>query len=112
MSKGTHTPGPWVADGNGVILGGEYAGTSICETYKAHWLASFGRNGKEAYAALVRDAEANAQLIAAAPELLEACRERLLCDEMYEQGTSEWHQSVDCADAMMHAAIAKATGNK
>jgi hypothetical protein len=49
-------------------------------------------------------------MVTAAPDLLEACRARLECDQVFEQGTGEWHQAVDCADAMMIDAIRKAEG--
>jgi len=59
----------------------------------------------------VEEQEGNALLLAAAPGLLAACKARLECDEVFEQGTSEWHQAVDCADCMMREAIEKASGS-
>ena len=64
----------------------------------------------KAYNEQVVTARARCKLRAAAPDLLMACKARLECDEVFEQGTSEWHQSVDCADAMMREAITKAEG--
>jgi hypothetical protein len=51
-----HTPGPWESDRNGKIWAG---GVSLADTYAC---------------ARGIDYKANARLIAAAPELLEACR--------------------------------------
>jgi hypothetical protein len=47
-------------------------------------------------------------MLAAAPDLAAACKARLECDETFEQGTSEWSQAIDCADAMMRSALQKA----
>ena len=93
-----HTQGPWIIDEDtGMNDGGTIKDTD-------------GRGiAMDIYGRTADEANANARLIAAAPELLEACQARLEADEVFEQGTSEWHQSVNCADSMMQAAIAKAT---
>lgn len=95
MSK--HTPGPWyfLPDRNGRLQ----VGPSINYTVAAMWVTP------------LEGQEANARLISAAPELLEAlekCRKEL----------SAWMQCY-CEDAatqeaisQARAAIAKATGEK
>lgn len=64
-STTTHTPGPWIFDGNNRVLGLETADEQpvIAEVYGA--------------AVRDQDGHANALLIAAAPELLEALEELL-----------------------------------
>lgn len=92
MSGAKHTPGPWeVLDGTrvGVTLPSLTEGCG----YDSHCIAlTYGHDQRI-------DARANARLIAAAPELLEALRN-------YVDGCS---LSID-ALAVARAAIAKATG--
>lgn len=76
--QGTHTPGPWVAKGNG------YQGW----TFQGGFLGTiFGADGFEVYAGPAsfralrgrtrKEAEANAHLIAAAPEMLATLKDIL-----------------------------------
>lgn len=90
MSERKHTPGPWMVEGRTVY--------------------ALNDDGYNRFSALVQDAhtpgdelEANAQLIAAAPELLEALEALTANYADVEQGGSK---NVDKA----RAAIAKATG--
>jgi len=87
---GTHTPGPWELGEDGVWLGSVYSedGLRIALVY-GEWDIDEPRPREEG--------EANARLIAAAPELLKAL-ELLLHDR------TPW--TVTCAKE----AIAKATG--
>ena len=92
-----HTPGPWFTWEGGVYAGrpkvkkrGELSGydAKICEMDDMDGTA--------------RSRKANARLIAAAPDLLEACR-------------SAWWNSLDLPESvreMLSAAIAKATGEQ
>lgn len=77
----THTPGPWKSDYLGVITGGSSFLTSVAETYAIKWAncqaSSAHRHSQDAadYCGKMYDeAKANARLIAAAPELLEALK--------------------------------------
>lgn len=100
-----HTPGPWKAGSKSV---------SAPETEDRLGL------DVRLYGGNARDNRANARLIAAAPELLEACAAMIAWDEAEkaarpwnEDGGKGWHERLDaCALAFekARAAIAKATG--
>ena len=83
MSK--HTPGPWIADGAQIFT----SDTNVAQ-------ANGYRIDRETVAA-------NARLIAAAPELLEALQK--IAGNTYD----EWTNGADAA-RIARAAIAKATG--
>lgn len=85
QDHGKHTPGPWVIDPCWDILGNTDDGNGmVCQITTD--------------AVPRAEAEANARLIAAAPDLLEACRQALGCD--LDPNTI----------ALIRAAIARATG--
>lgn len=93
-----HTPGPW-----------RYLPENGSPTTGQHMIAG----GKPGYLAEVRDCgsgdiKANARLIAAAPDLLEALRATLRCLEWHEQRHGVGMDAKAVKDA--RAAIAKATG--
>lgn len=95
MSISKHTPGPWTLDDRGYKYivsksGDGYITRDIC------------RLDGSTMAALAQ--EANARLIAAAPELLEALE--LLVDNPYREGT----ESDERLRRIGRAAIAKAKG--
>jgi hypothetical protein len=104
VSNATHTPGPWEAVGNLVR-----SPMHQPEGLPRGVLISEFRDG---YSAPYSDeAKANARLIAAAPELLEALQ--LVAREVtdYVRPTSaDSHLPTDIV-AAVHAAIAKATGS-
>lgn len=95
-NSATHTPGPWTA--------------RVKRTGESWWVVAPRPNGQEGYLAECvgrQEAnEANARLIAAAPDLLAALRVLL--------GTSECSCEGDCVPDCTHviarAAIAKAEG--
>jgi hypothetical protein len=62
-----HTPGPWIYKAQGDAQ--EFVLLKEREDGKLDWLVSFRDNGQH----WSEHQEANAKLIAAAPELLEAC---------------------------------------
>ncbi|MDI6855131.1 MAG: hypothetical protein QME75_16175 [Deltaproteobacteria bacterium] len=136
----SHTPGPWEVFGKpGKNLFGDDLDVSIVDKkgyeiadcsilcYSLPWLKDNpdkhpGSNTNES--CLIRDNDeviANAQLIAAAPELLQACKKaetqlKMLqkgsCPLCYEPGDNSEYGNKhhpDCALVMLRKAIAKAT---
>jgi len=89
-----HTPGPWKAHPTGLARSG-------LPEYQIHW-SDIG----ECVAEVVHGT-ADAKLIAAAPDLLEALYKALAFIEGYE---SEWAEPFECGD-LARDAIAKATGS-
>jgi len=115
MKKSKHTPGPWEA-GDGVILCADpdmaIGSVFPCDRDKSPHGSGF------AYGEVTK---ANARLIAAAPELLEACK--ALDHWLYEVGSArangesvysytELQSMRDNAAELARAAIAKATGEQ
>lgn len=107
MTTPKHTPGPW--------------GYQKCPKPQAHsdcrdhaWLVIWNDGKYEGDLAIVQteQAEANARLIAAAPELLEACRELLdLTSDLHEPDGSP-DPEVERINRAARAAIAKAEGDE
>ena len=95
MSETKHTPGPWcLSDESPMIIEDE------CKVI----VGSASTYPNSGYFPGQKEAEANARLIAAAPELLEALEKALddsACDG--DQCGTEWHE-------LARAAIAKAKG--
>lgn len=85
----THTPGPWIYSSKGYVCGGECC-VADTETYSATKKLSPAQR------------IANAKLIAAAPDLLEAC--------MYLLGNAEAAEWGDYMLESAKAAVKKATG--
>ena len=102
MSK--HTPGPWAAESEGSIVAvesGRDAGRVIVELARADGRSVGGTKAMDAAM------EANARLIAAAPELLEA----LQALEWAVDGVAYIQEEYAEQVAKARAAIAKATGS-
>lgn len=100
-----HTPGPWAVFGE---VGLQIAVSSV---------AMPGLNLNVAHVAGIRNGEghANAHLIAAAPDLLDALRKMLLCcyDEELDDQTVEAVEAARTAIAKAtRAAIVEATGDQ
>jgi hypothetical protein len=102
-----HTPGPWVVAESGLSV------TTKPEPTKTIPLSLSGQAGSErmemrasviARCGGMPDSKANARLIAAAPELLEACKEALEHFNKYVPGIA-----LDCVDSL-RMAINRATG--
>lgn len=101
MSEANHTPGPWKHEGQGDITGIEDNG--------------FGRGPVDVCSVYLRTVkgrhDANARLIAAAPDLLEALQELLRDVQDYQRinnlGGENNHSQVKAK-----AAIARAIGKK
>lgn len=122
MSNTQHTPGPWYADKNGGIWrrhpsdlyenGGGVAGDRQLATVWKGWV----NEGQIGY-----PLEANARLIAAAPDLLESIQEVITANASegkapggfsLQRPTKDHQRRVLLAWQKVHAAIAKATGEK
>ena len=110
MADSKHTPGPWKVD-NGAAENfdiGVHSGPPWARGSK--WLASvMWRKDKKPFAVRA-EAEANAALTAAAPDLLAACELVLSEHECYP--FYESYGNADQALAACAAAIAKATGRE
>jgi 2-oxo-4-hydroxy-4-carboxy--5-ureidoimidazoline (OHCU) decarboxylase len=100
MKKAKHTPGPWSA----MVIGRNNMdrGTVMVATTYRDGMAIDCFNSGSTFA----ESAANAHLIAAAPELLEALQ-RLLNEAHPNQQYVNGHPAAEAA----RAAIAKATGN-
>ena len=81
-----HTPGPWTASGNGTISGGKYNTTQIADTGWCFWTNRLHELMQETTCPddvqnflrkNIVTSKSNAKLIAAAPDLLEACQDAL-----------------------------------
>lgn len=107
MSKNAHTPGPWIVDpdhprdispADDLRFG--VASICNCDNINGGWV--FGDQSK-----------ANARLISADPDLLEACEAYIhahhsqIRDGKHQE---EFHQNLGKAERMMIDAIAKARG--
>ena len=92
MSK--HTPGPWALD-----EGWEESGGDTCVVNRSH-------DGEDWDVCRVYSSKANARLIVAAPDLLEACHKFLYA--MKTSGMS--NGAIRAAEDACRAAIAKAEG--
>ena len=103
MSESKHTPGPWLTDRRNVHTG-QIATIHHClnNDWVEIWTDKWAETGLgEA------EQEANARLIAAAPELL-AFAQEFLSDYQSEDGMASMKHYANQA----HAAIAKVTGEQ
>lgn len=91
-----HTPGPWHASSVSIVVG-----SLISKQGFGNVGAAFPRETTEICAA-------NARLIAAAPELLEACQRALAIEESVTQGQEA--KLREGFVGMVRSAIAMATG--
>lgn len=108
-----HTPGPWVTYGDMARIKAVVDGSTIADAY---WSGD-DKTSAKVTSEQMTEANANARLIAAAPDLLRACQELSDSDPL----DSEWgycscckanprRHLDDCALALARAALAKATG--
>ena len=93
MSESKHTPGPWVVWRDYNVINIEHRLVAACGG------STDSRNQERAH----NENIANARLIAAAPDMLEALQGLLSSDGRFVYGTQD---RIECA----RAAIAKATG--
>jgi len=113
MSESKHTSGPWEyvssTEHHGAYVASSYGDICDCYTMSSPLAASV-RNGGDSYPIPFQGeaADANARLIAAAPELLEALR---AAEELHQVGMlNATVELVDRVVTLRRAAIAKATG--
>lgn len=103
MTNTQHTPGPWTALGrdgyNSIIIRAEHA---------SHWPALVPEFNE-----IARDPEqeANARLIAAAPDLIDALRDIVARIDCYDAGRCPPSLAERCREIAL-AAIAKAEGKQ
>jgi len=109
--KAKHTPGPWEIDKDDPlsITQIEWGGIGV-----AHDCAQVFRESRRAYRAQREVDEANARLMAAAPELLEACRAAMASLEEYAHVMPGLlrHKRCEIAQDQLIAAIAAAEGRQ
>jgi len=94
--KAKHTPGPWIINDNAVFSPSK----TIC--FLPAQLVDVPAQRKE-----IEQQEANALLIAVAPDLLEACKEALTFIEAYEHTHGREFRS----GIVLRQAVKKAKGN-
>ncbi len=114
MSESKHTPGPWRVEKTGKPSKRVFAGDELIATIR-HFFT-----GVDDVGPLPSQTRANARLIAAAPDLLEACEafaafERHTpdcanCDEWGAGNCEEGHRLYSVACDSINEAIAKAKG--
>jgi hypothetical protein len=105
-----HTPGPWTIEGVGV--GGHYKtinGARIVDC-NGVCVATITRKADKP----IDQKKADARLIAAAPDLLEAARIVLASLDARIEGASKAKMTIPVFEgiAALHAAVAKATGEE
>lgn len=110
-----HTPGPWINkhwnNGGDIDIGSIHWHSSGTERAlcRVHCPLTAEDGGMSATPIDIQEAEANARLIAAAPELLAALRMFVLLDPRCHHGVEH---CGECAACLGHAAIAKAEGRE
>lgn len=99
--KTQHTPGPWSIEGRNKVNVKISDKSGFTCVHAQIWFPK-----------QIKQAQANARLVAAAPELLKACKEAVhFIWEIQEQTTPEERQhKVNLAFFMLRDAIAKAEG--
>ncbi len=96
--KAEHTPGPWKQNGNSIIAPGKLFGRTVS-------IIPDGDGSDDE----TPEGIANARLIAAAPELLQALRQ---LDAWFKSGVVVQNEGKPIiAHSWVHAAISRATGN-
>lgn len=116
VNKSKHTPGPQEFDGTPA----PWRDFPERDGFRRKWIP-VGRNSTDPVCLVqVRgeDSRKNARLIAAAPELLEACRAMLDCMTndpqpvtLFKDGHRGFTPHAICATQALREAITKATGN-
>jgi hypothetical protein len=112
MKTTNHTPGPWYVTDIAII--GNNGGTLIAEHPAVKWqaLKSVTKSGDAIVAESIKQAYANAHLIASAPDLLSAARNA--ANVLAALATGQLAEIKPDSNALqeLRAAIAKAEGMK
>jgi hypothetical protein len=113
--KTKHTPGPWIAYdmGNGMrIVPKEVLDALIPNVAAVHNEIALLKAPKDfaAFDARWEEIKANANLMAAAPDLLDACKDSLNVLEMMHKQTK--YPGVYAVERFLRNAIAKAEGSE
>ena len=111
MNKYTqHTPGPWIIDSEGIIT--DLSGRVIAPLVHGHNVPSLAfPRGSGQYQAEDDGGAANARLITAAPEMLDALRLALTCLDAAADGRLEdVKDEIGGTANIVDAIIAKAEG--
>ena len=107
-----HTPGPWIV----CVVDGEDRGYFSIEQDREALGGDEPSTIGEVYTSGegidMADGEANAALIAAAPDLLAACEAALSFGEGHPDRTPSWHDARLATQLTLRAAIAKANGGE
>lgn len=101
MSEAKHTPGPWAA------LDGQPFGANVYSESAEVSVAWCGSNVSPTHAISKHEAQFNAHLIAAAPDLMEALK---AWNDFYQSGGRLRHDKLAKAVRLTLPAIAKAEG--
>jgi hypothetical protein len=106
MSEIKHTPGPWgvSAISPNIVVQHDFMGATNVQVGSAS-----GYTGSPFFPS-DEEAIANARLIAAAPELLEALKEAIETIKFLSTRDNSWGEQIVCED--LQAIVAKATGSK
>ena len=110
MEKSKHTPGPWLQEGNWVYAEGDPIRLSGGKEIRPNAFTLSVSAGPDRTR---EEAEANARLIAAAPDLLEVAQRS--ADALRSAGIEPRATSDNPLEWLLHqteAAIAKATGEQ
>jgi len=95
-----HTPGPWHIHGDcKTMIGADDGKQMLAEALHNHVVPEWRR--------LLDEAQANARLIAAAPELAEALRAMLAAESLLD---GEYYSAIEAAEAQARAVLAKLEG--
>lgn len=103
-----HTPGPWAVTNHahGTVINMESSRKTRSGASRYAVIGGFDASDSEQF----QEAQANARLISAAPELLEALQGMLSLDDEHQRGADD--QDVCFEVQQARAAIAKATGGQ
>jgi hypothetical protein len=97
MSEAKHTPGPWEVRAAGVQSQGGDAGTFVARVNAGLVARCMTNQGNLSSAECLIAAQANARLIAAAPELLAACKEARHWITSESRGEEDCLKQLDAA---------------